>query len=278
MGLSATSGPAKAPRWWGTVLYVPLLYLAGILLTRPLAWLMPAWRPDQIDLAGALLAFALLLITLPMRLRRTWGARRPWRRLGLAVPPTEAVRTALLGLARALGLLALVSAGLLLSRQAHWVWVLPDPARIANGVLLGAGVGLAEEIVFRGWLWGELELQLNRRQALLAQAGVFALIHPWYRAPGLLAVSLLGGLTLLGIVLAQERCRGAGALWGSCGLHGGLVGGWFLLQSGLLEIAPEAAGWWTGPGGAAPNPVGGLLGWCGLIVLAALGPRQLKAG
>jgi hypothetical protein len=34
------------------LLYVPLLYGAGWLLSRPLALLAPGWRPDQVDLAG----------------------------------------------------------------------------------------------------------------------------------------------------------------------------------------------------------------------------------
>jgi membrane protease YdiL (CAAX protease family) len=246
---------------------VPLLYLAGFVLSRPLGGLLPDWRPDQVDLAGAVIAFTALLITLPWRLRRVWGSTHPWRRLGLALPSARAVRTALMGLARAAGLLGFVSAGLLLSGQAHWAGALPDSGRVGNALLLGCGVGMAEEILFRGWLWGELELVAGRRQALLGQAGVFALVHPWYRAPGLLALSLLGGLTLLGIGLALERRRGNGSLWGASALHGGLVGGWFLLQSGLLDVSPAAPGWWAGPGGSSINPVGGLLGWIGLTVL-----------
>jgi membrane protease YdiL (CAAX protease family) len=220
------------------------------------------------------MAFTFLLITLPIRLHRVWGSTHPWRRLGLAVPVARALRTGLLGLARAVGLLALVSGGLLLSRQAQWAGALPDPGRLANALLLGCGVGLAEEILFRGWLWGELELLLSRRQALLGQATLFALVHPWYRSQGLLALSLLGGLTLLGIGLALERSRADGSLWGAIALHGGLVGGWFLLQSGLLEVSPMAPGWWAGPGGTAINPIGGLLGWIGLAILVALGRRQ----
>jgi hypothetical protein len=50
-------------------------------------------------------------------------------------------------------------------------------------------------------------------------------------------------------------------------LHGGLVGGWFLLQSGLLDVSPGAPGWWAGPGQGGVNPVGGLLGWIGLLAL-----------
>jgi len=276
MDVLAPTGLAKALRWLSTLIYVPALYLSGFLLSRPLGWLMPTWRTDQVDLAGATMAFALLLVTLPIRLRRVWGENHPWRRLGLRVPVTQAIRTGLAGLALSFGLLAFVSAGLLLSGQALWAGNLADPGRLANALLLGSGVALAEEVVFRGWLWGELKLLVSRRQALLGQAVVFAIVHPWYRASGLLAISLLAGLMLLGIGLAIERRRGKGSLWGACALHGGLVGGWFLMQSGLLVVSPLAPGWWVGPGGTSSNPVGGLLGLIGLTLLVGLRRREAK--
>jgi hypothetical protein len=61
----------------------------------------------------------------------------------------------------------------------------------------------------------------------------------------------------------QRRADG-GLLWGAIGLHGGLVGGWFALQAWLLELLPQAPSWLAGPGGAHPNPIGGLVDWAGL--------------
>jgi hypothetical protein len=77
-------------------------------------------------------------------------------------------------------------------------------------------------------------------------------------------VGLLGGLILLGVALGLQRRADGGVLWGAIGLHGGLVGGWFALQAGFLEISPGAPAWLAGPGGANPNPIGGLIGWLGL--------------
>jgi hypothetical protein len=51
----------------------------------------------------------------------------------------------------------------------------------------------------------------------------------------------------------QRRADG-GLLWGAIGLHGGLVGGWFALQAGLLELLPQAPSWLAGPGGAGRGP------------------------
>jgi membrane protease YdiL (CAAX protease family) len=257
---------AIAPHWLSTLLYVPLLMGAGWLLSRPLALLAPGWRADELDLAGLVLALLLLLATLPLRIRRCWGLGNPWFQLGLAVPARLAIRSGLRGLGTAGLLLLAVSSSLLLSGQARWLGRL-DAGVVLNAVVLGLGVGLAEELLFRGWLWGELAQGPACRRALLLQGLIFALVHPWFQAPGLLAPLLLGGLLLLGLALANERLLAAGSLWGAIGLHGGLVGGWFVVQHGLVAIGPAAPGWWVGPGSGDVNPIGGL---SGVLVLGLL--------
>ncbi|MCP9928583.1 CPBP family intramembrane metalloprotease [Cyanobium sp. CH-040] len=247
---------------------MPLLLAAGWLLARPLALVAPGLRADQLDLAGLVLALLLLLATLPRRIRRGWGCGDPWCRLGVTVPWRLALSSGLRGLTVAAVLLVALTAGLLLSGQARWLGEL-RPAEVANALALVPGVGFAEELLFRGWLWGELALGRWGRQALPLQALIFALVHPWYRAPGLLAPALLGGLLLLGVALARQRQLDHGSLWGAVGLHGGLVGGWFLVQHGLVAIRTEAPGWWVGPGQGDVNPLGGLSGWIVLAVLLA---------
>jgi len=276
---AAPSGPAPGPspacrpRWAGTLFYVPVLYGLGWLLSRPLLWLAPQWRSDQVDLAGAVLALALLLASLPWRLRRAWGCREPWQRLGLLAPSWPAALKALIrGLTKALALLTLVSVALLASGGARWIGGAGlSGAELLNALALVLGVGFAEELLFRGWLWGELQLRLAPAQALLAQALVFALVHPWSRAgwPG--AAGLLGGLILLGVALGLQRRADQGLLWGAIGLHGGLVGGWFALQAGPLALTASGPEWLLGPGGpGGANPIGGVIGWLvlgGLILI-----------
>lgn len=255
------------PRWWGTLLYVPLLYGIGWLVVRPMALLAPGLRVDQLDLLGVVVAFALLLLSLPARLRRTWDEPHPWRRLGITGAPGAAGRAFLGGLIKALMLLAGVGALLLLSGNARWAGGLAAGAWL-NALALLMGVGFAEELLFRGWLWSELEQMCGRRRALLLQSLIFALLHPWYRAPGLAAVGLLGGLILLGLALALQRRADGGLLWGAVGLHGGLVGGWFALQTGLLQLAPTTPAWLGGlDAGGGTNPLASLPGWLGLALL-----------
>jgi uncharacterized protein len=254
------------PRWIGTLFYVPMLYGVGWLLVRPLGSLAPGLRPDQVNLAGAVVALVLLLLTLPLRIRRTWGIDQPWRQLGLVAPAPSVLRALVRGLLKALLLLGLVSVVLLATGNARWAGVLSG-GTAANALALGAGVGFAEELLFRGWLQGELGRHLAANRALTVQAVVFALVHPWYRLPVAGAAGLLGGLVLLGLALALQRRADGGVLWGAVGLHGGLVGGWFALQGGLLQLEPWTSAWLAGPGGSQPNPVGGAVGWLGLGAL-----------
>ena len=286
----ASSHPGTRVHWWGTLLYVPLLFGAGWLLSRPLHLLAPGWRADQLDLAGTALALLLLLLTLPLRLRRVWGESKPWRRLGLLpdsaeLDPAQTLWTILKALARGLIkaalLLAALTVPLLLLGQARWRGDLSG-AELWNVFALVLGVGFAEELLFRGWLMGELELLAGPRRALSFQARLFALVHPWYRffdqadlPHGLAVLALIVGLILLGTVLGLQRKVDGGLLWGAIGLHGGLVGGWFALHSGLLEIAPDAPAWLIGPGGDAANPIGGVVGLACLLLLLVIRRRQL---
>ena len=262
--------------WWGTVLYVPLLYGVGWLVSRPLGLLFQSWRPDQLNLAGVVIALLLLLATLPWRLRQAWACPSPWRTLGVVVAPARGVKAFGRGLLKALALLGWVLMVLLVSGQARWLGGL-GVSQLLNALALLLGVGFAEELLFRGWLWGELELLAGKRRAIGLQAAVFALLHPWYRLPGLEAVALVIGLVLLGLALALQRRADGGLLWGAVGLHGGLVGGWFALQNGLLQISATTPAWLIGAGSPSPNPIGGLLGWLGLAALLLLRRRWWAA-
>jgi membrane protease YdiL (CAAX protease family) len=253
-------------RWWQTISYLPVLYGIGWLLARPLAWLAPQLRPDQVDLCGAILALGLMVYTLPRRLSRLWGETQTWQRLGISGQPLACMRALLRGGLKAVLLLVGLVAVLLLTHKAQWIgeW---KTGIVINAIALAIGVGFAEELVFRGWLWGELSLMMSAQRSLGLQAAIFALLHPWYNEKGLPAIALLTGLMLLGVALALQRRADQGLLWGAIGLHGGLVGGLFLLQNGLMKLNDNPPAWLVGPGVANPNPIGGLIGIVGLGIL-----------
>ena len=265
MGLDAPEACAPtlpcSPRWWSTVLYPTALVGVFLGMQLLLGWVgVPLAAQASLAALPAVLA---LLVSLPARLRRAWGSREPWRQLGVRAPAPAVARALLRGLTKAGLLLGLVTAGLAVAGQLSWQPRLTAPI-VLNALLLGLGVGFAEELLFRGWLMGELTLLLGRQRALWLQAAMFSLVHTRFNLPPLQLLGLLAGLLLLGLALGLQRRADDGLLWGAIGLHGGLVGGWFALQVGLIDMLPNAPAWLAGPGGASANPIGGVLGWLGL--------------
>ena len=256
------------PAWLPTVLFIPLLYALGWLAAVPLTLLgLPM---DQLSLTGTVLSFVLFLLVLPRWAALRWSEPRPWAALGIrgAKPQEQPAPAAALlkGLLIAAGLLMVITSVVLIDGSGNWRGEV-DATQLTNAVLLCFGVGFAEELIFRSWLWTELQEMIGSRRAALAQASIFSLVHTRFNL-GLGAMGgLLIGLFLLGMVLARQRQSDRGSLWGCIGLHGGLVAGWFLLQNGLLQLSPNAPPWLVGPGGHSPNPLGGLIGILSLLIL-----------
>ena len=256
------------PAWLPTVLFIPLLYALGWLAAVPLTLLgLPT---DQLSLTGTVLSFVLFLLVMPRWAALRWSEPRPWAALGIrgAKPQEQPAPAAALlkGLLIAAGLLMVITSVVLIDGSGDWRGEV-DATQLMNAMLLCLGVGFAEELIFRSWLWTELHQRMSSRRAALAQAGVFSLVHTRFNL-GLGAMGgLLIGLFLLGMVLARQRQSDRGSLWGCIGLHGGLVAGWFLLQNGLLQLSPNAPPWLVGPGGYSPNPLGGLVGIISLLIL-----------
>jgi len=259
MEAAATPGRPHIP-WWGTLLY-PAVLVALFLGCQGLARLLGVGEGQRASLA-AIPAVVALVLSLPQRLRRQWGEPHPWRSLGVVAPGPAVLKALLRGLLKAAALLGLVVIGLQLAGALTWP-LQTSGAVVLNGLALALGVGFAEELLFRGWLLGELELQWGRQRALLLQAALFSLVHTRFNLPLLPLLGLLGGLMLLGLALGLQRRADRGLLWGAIGLHGGLVGGWFVLNQGLIALEPATPNWLTGPA----NPIGGVLGWLGLGLL-----------
>lgn len=259
------------PKWLPAMLLIPLLYVLGWIICAPLVWL--GLSSSHHSLAGTLTSVLLLVLLLPAWCRCRWDTSHCWRSLGIRGGGRGGRRrlsSALLrGLLLATFLLALVTVALLMGSWAHWLgeWSL---SRSLNALALLLVVGLTEELIFRGWLWRELDQLIGPASAVAGQALIFSLVHTRFNLGFWPMLTLLIGLLLLGLCLAVQRRLDGGSLWGCVGLHGGLVAGWFLLQSGLLQLSPDAPSWLVGPGGSNPNPLGGAIGLGGLLGLLSL--------
>mgnify|MGYP001238508544 CR=1 FL=1 len=137
---------------------------------------------------------------------------------------------------------------------------------LINAIFLLIGVGFAEELVFRGWLLEELKNQFGLKKAILAQASIFSAVHIGFDLPFLEMIGILTGLFFLGILLSLVRLNDNNSLWGCIGLHGGLVGLWFLTNNELLAISKDSPKWLVGQGLINTNPLGGIFGISLIII------------
>ena len=138
-------------------------------------------------------------------------------------------------------------------------------------------VGVAEELLFRVWLFEELKLFLNTNKAIFLQSILFSMVHP-YDFGTSFAVNILIkiGLFLLGIYLNLLRINNYPNIFPSIAFHGGIVGYIFLAKS-IFEIQ-----------GNYPvliygnqydnfiNPVSGLIGIFTLLILNFYQIKTLK--
>jgi membrane protease YdiL (CAAX protease family) len=246
---------------------IPVLYLIGWSKAQLLT--LVGLPTSAVSLVGTVFSFLLFLLLMPRWIRLRWLIKRPWVALGLRgmeahQPSSFAVL--LRGLLWSVLLLALIVLPLLLG---HWAqFQRTDSVRLLlDAFVLLFGVGLAEEILFRGWLWEELNQLLGAKAGVISQAAIFSLVHARFNMGVWPMLGLLSGLFLLGLVLALRRRLDHGSLWGCVGLHGGLISGWFLLEKNALQLSADAPAWLIGPGGNNSNPLGGLVAIGALTLL-----------
>lgn len=138
---------------------------------------------------------------------------------------------------------------------------------VAEGLLSALGIGLAEELFFRGWILGELERDYKRATSAGINAAIFALAHfikPL--AEVMRTLITFPALFILGLTLVWAKWKQDDRLGIAIGLHSGLVWGYYILNVGqLLEYTKKVPAWITGIDG---NPIAGLMGLSFLGVLA----------
>ena len=150
-----------------------------------------------------------------------------------------------------------------------------------EGLAVGIGIGLAEELLFRGWLLTELRTSLSRRSAIFWSSLVFASAHFIKPLSEVLQTSpQFLGLFLLGIILASGRYvsrleRPFSSLGLPLGLHAGLVWGYYIVDvADLVVPSGRVPEWVTGIHG---NPLSGALGVTILGCLAMWSCSKLRS-
>lgn len=202
--------------------------------------------------------------------RRVHGARSSFGQYGLVATRKNA-QEFVLGLGLGLGFVFALFGAIAILGWATWQ---PNPQLwrwVLEGSLTAIGVGLGEELCFRGWLLDELERDYRPAIALWINSLTFAILHfikPWSEI--LRTFPQFPSLVLLGCILVWARRTTRHRLGKAIGLHAGLVWGYYIINVGnLITLTNAVPDWVTG---VDRNPLAGLMG-IGFLGVLAIGVR-----
>ncbi len=138
---------------------------------------------------------------------------------------------------------------------------------VAEGFLSALGVAIAEELVFRGWLLGELEQDYSPQLSLWLNSILFAILHFIKPIPEVIRTfPQFPALILLGLILVWAKRSQKGKLGLSIGIHSGLIWGYYIINVGeLITYTNQVSPWITG---VDKNPLAGGMGLLFLSILA----------
>ena len=254
------------PKILSVILFIPLLYFLGWFLTKPI--LLIGLGKEKLSLIGTIFTFLIFVVSMPRWFELRWGLNNTWVLLGVnKIDKREKMIFYFFkGFLYSIILITVILIPLVTYEWGGWIGII-SPKILLNGILLVIGIGFAEELIFRGWLLEELKIQFGLKKAVISQAFLFSIVHIGFDMPFMQMISILFGLFLLGILLSFIRLKDDNCLWGCIGLHGGLVGTWFIVNNGLIELSNVAPIWLVGPGNINTNPLGGFYAINLLIIL-----------
>ena len=253
-------------QWLPTLTLFLFLYPAGWIVSHFSLLFNRDISSTNLRIIGTIITFILFLCILPSWGHVRWKTNNIWVSIGLDFTNKfKAIKIFLSGFIFSFFLLSIL---VLFFFLCGWVDSFNNIkfTEFLNAILLIVGIVLAEEIVFRGWLMEEMALLFGLRRGIIIQSLIFSLAH--YRSDiGLLAlIPFFIGLFLFGLVLTLRRTIDKGSLWGCIGLHGGLVGIWYLFDSGMISFSISTPYFLLGPSENMVNPIGSVFGITILLI------------
>ena len=253
-------------QWIPTFTLFLFLYPAGWIVSRFFCLFDRDISSNNLSIIGTIISFILFLVVLPSWGSIRWKTNNLWLSIGLDFNDKfKALKIFFSGFIFSVFLIFILFLFCLICGWIDRVGYVKF-TEFLNAILLIIGIVFAEEIVFRGWLMEEMTLLFGLRRGIILQSTIFSLAH--YRSDiGLLAlIPFLTGLFLFGLVLTLRRTIDRGALWGCVGLHGGLVGIWYLIDSGMVVFSIDTPYFLLGPSRNMVNPIGSVIGITILLV------------
>jgi membrane protease YdiL (CAAX protease family) len=130
---------------------------------------------------------------------------------------------------------------------------------ILEGLLVALGVGLAEELLFRGFVLDELERDYQLTRSLWISSFVFAILHFIRPIQEMIrTLPQFPGLVVLGLTLVWAKRSHHNRLGFPIGLHAGLVWGYYIISVGnWIQYTHQVPEWVSG---IDQNPLSGIMG------------------
>ncbi len=253
-------------QWIPTITLFLFLYPAGWIVSRFFYLFDRDISSNSLSIIGTIVSFILFLVVLPSWGAIRWKTNNLWLSIGFDVKNKfEALKIFFSGFIFSIFLIFIL---FMFCVICGWIDRLDYIKFIdlLNAILLIVGIVFAEEIVFRVWLMEEMSILFGVRRGIILQSTIFSLAH--FRSDiGLLAlIPFLTGLFLFGLVLTLRRTIDRGSVWGCIGLHGGLVGIWYLFDSGMVVFSIDTPYFLLGPSRNMVNPIGSVIGITILLV------------
>lgn len=282
------SAIARLTKWashqnaWVRIFTFLLVLAIGWLPLAATVYLPSGWfyDSDTAEIVVLALLYIGFVCLLPWWGRQVHQWAAPFQRCGLIFQRQTGRDVAITLIIGVLGVFSLFGIETLLG------WAAPSSPSprilrfVIEGLIMALAVGLAEELLFRGWVLAELEQSYRAVPAMLMNAVFFAGTHfikPWSEIVRTLPQFF--GLVVLAIALVWARRSPTGTRTGTekitrlgypIGLHAGLIWGYYIVNvGGLSEYTGRAPEWVTG---IDSNPLAGLLG----LILLGLIARQFQ--
>jgi len=257
-----------------SLFFFPFIYLLGWVLISLLIRAFPFLESDK-SLNGTIITFLIFLCLLPFWSSHRWGKNLS-KLLGIKNLSDKKILTS--NILEILKALIIISAFIFILIKGEFVLfqINLNVKIVLNSLFLAFFVGIAEELVFRVWLFEELNLFIKSSRANIYQAILFSLVHFRSDFDLLSNIQLLLGLFILGLYLNTWRLIQKPTILSPIFFHGSLVGVWFFVTNSLMIVNQNIPNLLFGPGeGINFNPVGGLIGIFILLLLYYFQKRYL---
>ena len=247
-------------------LFFPFIYLLGWIIISILIYPFPFLSLEK-SLYGTIITFLIFLLCLPIWSKYKWNKNLSQVLGVIKLIDKKLVSLLVFEFFKALIVIVFISFVAFIGGYATFLSRINNLI-ILNSIFLGIIVGCAEELVFRVWLFEELNLFFKKKYANLLQAIIFSIVHLRSDLNIVDNIQLLTGLFLLGFYLNKWRESNYPSILIPICFHASIVSLWFLISTSFLNIKTNIPKTLFGPGnGIDINPIGGLLGILILFIL-----------